>query len=101
MTRVAFMMRLKAGGEEEYKARHDDIWPEMIEMIRASGARNYTIFRAGLDLVAYLEVDSTQPRIDNDQAVVRKWWTALEPIMEYEPDHSPVMRPMIEVFHLD
>ena len=37
MKRVAFKMKLKAGKAAEYKKRHDEIWPELAELIRSSG----------------------------------------------------------------
>ena len=44
MQRVAFKMRLKPGCEEEYKVRHDALWPELAIVIRESGVRNYSIY---------------------------------------------------------
>ena len=41
---------VRPGYEEEYKKRHDEIWPEMISELKAAGIRNYSIFRHGLDL---------------------------------------------------
>ena len=55
MPRVAFMMKLKPGCEAIYKEKHDQIWPELVTLIKESGVRNYSIFRRDLDLFAYLE----------------------------------------------
>ena len=39
MQRIAFIIRLKPGADPvEYKRRHDEIWPEMLEALRASVA---------------------------------------------------------------
>ena len=35
----AFKMKLYPGQEQEYKRRHDQLWPEMVEMIHAHGGR--------------------------------------------------------------
>ncbi|WP_292046788.1 L-rhamnose mutarotase, partial [Brevundimonas sp. UBA5718] len=40
----AFRMQLKPGAVEEYKARHDAIWPELAELLTASGVSDYSIF---------------------------------------------------------
>ena len=34
MERVAFKMQLNKGFEEEYKKRHDEIWPELQAVIK-------------------------------------------------------------------
>lgn len=44
MTRYAFTMRLKPGAVEEYKRRHDEIWPELSAVLRAAGISDYSIF---------------------------------------------------------
>ena len=61
MARVAFMMKLKPGCEAIYKEKHDQIWPELVDVIQESGVRNFSIFRRDLDLFAYLEVDDGAP----------------------------------------
>ena len=56
--RVAWVMRLKPGNEAIYKQKHDEIWPEMLELMQRQGIRNYSIYRYGLTLFAYLERDA-------------------------------------------
>jgi L-rhamnose mutarotase len=104
MTRVAFKMRLKPGCEDIYKEKHDAIWPELADLIRRHGIRNYSIFRLDLDLFAYYETDDPSPpgptsgEID---PVQRDWWLMMEPYMEYNDDHTPKTWPMAEMFHQD
>ena len=57
MERVGFTMRLLPGQEAEYRRRHAAVWPEMLDALKAAGARDYSIFLHGDDLFAYLEVD--------------------------------------------
>ncbi|MBX3194144.1 MAG: L-rhamnose mutarotase [Microbacteriaceae bacterium] len=99
--RIAFRMRLNPGGEEPYKKAHDELWPEMRELIALGGVRNYSIFREGLDLFAVMEVDENSAPVGGENPVVRRWWASLERYMESEPDGSPRMSPMEEVFHVD
>jgi L-rhamnose mutarotase len=103
MARVAFKMRLKPGCEAIYKEKHDAIWPELAEMIRQSGVRNYSIYRSDLDLFAYLETDGALPGSDGGEVapIMREWWLMMEPYMEYNDDHTPKMWPMEEMFHQD
>jgi L-rhamnose mutarotase len=99
--RIAFKMRLKPGCETTYKEKHDAIWPELVALIRQSGTRNYSIFREGLDLFAYLESDQALPTGGEVDPVLRDWWLMMEPSMEYNDDHTPKIWPMEETFHLD
>jgi L-rhamnose mutarotase len=101
MNRFAFRMRLLPDSAAAYKQIHDNIGSDMLELIAKSGAQNYTIFREGLDLFAYLEfVDELTPA-DVTDPVLARWWKSLEPYMEYNDDGSPTMWPMEEVFHVE
>ncbi|MBL7699114.1 MAG: L-rhamnose mutarotase [Chitinophagaceae bacterium] len=103
MERVAFKMKLKPGFEEEYKKRHDELWPEMAELIKQSGVAQYSIF---LDsetniLFGYLQRDTSVPDLQSvEHPVVRKWWKHMADIMEVNEDLSPVVKPLSEVFFL-
>lgn len=101
MTRVAFKMRLQPGCEAIYQEKHDAIWPEVADLIRRTGIRNYSIFRLGLDLFAYYETDEpTLPGTGGGiDPVQRDWWLMMEPYMEYNADHTPKIWPLAEMFH--
>lgn len=104
MARVAFKMKLFAGKEQEYKKRHDEIWPELAGLLKQSGISDYSIFLdpGTLDLFGVLEVPdpSVLDRLP-EHPVMRKWWTYMRDIMETNPDHSPVSVPLKEVFYLE
>ena len=36
-------MRLNPGCEEEYMKRHDDIWPELVGLLKDAGISDYSI----------------------------------------------------------
>ncbi len=55
MGQHAWILEVRPGHEEEYKKRHDDIWPEMVDALKKSGITNYSIFRHGLTLFGYFE----------------------------------------------
>lgn len=99
--RVAFLMKLRPGCEAEYKRRHDDIWPEMLDLMRREGISNYSIFRHGLTLFAYLERDAPPAPDAPHDPVLLRWWKTMEPLMEYDPDGTPWQQPIEEVFHAD
>ena len=46
---------IKLGREAEYTRLHDQIWLEMVELLKAAGIFNYTIFVSGNDLISYYE----------------------------------------------
>lgn len=104
MKRHAFKMKLKPGFEEEYKKRHDEIWPELKEVLSEAGIHDYSIFldeeTLTLFAVQKLEDDYNDEDITGNP-VVRKWWDYMEDIMETNPDNSPVTTPLKEVFHMD
>jgi L-rhamnose mutarotase len=99
--RVAWVMRLKPGNEAVYKRKHDEIWPEMLDLMRRQGIRNYSIYRYGLTLFAYLERDRPAPAGEPHDPVVLRWWKMMEPYMDYNADGTPWMEPIEEVFHAD
>ncbi|MBC1373263.1 L-rhamnose mutarotase [Listeria booriae] len=103
MERIASIMYLKDGFAEEYKARHDNLWPEMEQALKAHGAQNYSIF---LDdnthvLFAYLEVENKEKyeKIASTD-ICKKWWAYMEPLMDTNSDNSPVSKNLTEVFYL-
>ncbi|HJP34026.1 MAG: L-rhamnose mutarotase [Candidatus Latescibacteria bacterium] len=101
MARVGFKMQLKAGNEVEYKRRHDEIWPELADLLHETGIRNYNIWRDGLTLFACLEIDDPA-KMDEvpEEPIVKKWWAYMEPLMECNPDNSPVVIPLEEAFYM-
>jgi L-rhamnose mutarotase len=102
MTRVGFVMELKEGNEAIYRQMHDEIWPEMVETLGRFGIHNYTIFRRGLTLFAYLECDDpARLAAQRDDPVVQRWWKMMHPLMVYSPDGTPWTESLEEVFHLD
>ena len=84
----AWVLEVRPGYEEEYKKRHEKIWPEMIQMLKESGVRNYSIFRHGLTLLGYFETDNLKNTISsiNQSEINRKWGEYMAPIMKIEID---------------
>jgi L-rhamnose mutarotase len=105
MKRAAFKMKLKdASCIEEYKKRHDDIWPELLELLKDSGVSDYSIFldKETLTLFAVQKVSGEGGSQDlGVEPVVRKWWDFMADLMETEEDNSPVSIPLPEVFRME
>lgn len=104
MQRLAFKMYLNQGQKEEYKKRHDQIWPELKKLLKEAGVSEYSIF---LDeethtLFAFQKVTGDGGSQDLGQTeIVKKWWTFMADIMKTNPDNSPVSVPLEEVFYLE
>lgn len=97
-------MKVYPDQHDEYHKRHNELWPEMESMLKAHGLIQYNIY---LDkdtsfLFAYLELED-----DNNwdktatTDVNKRWWDFMAPVMETNPDNSPVSRDLLEVFHLE
>ena len=104
MIRKSFKMQLYKGMEEEYERRHNQLWPEMKEMIHEYGGSNYSIF---LDedinlLYGYIELEDAEKWDESaNTEICRKWWDYMADIMETNDDNSPVSIDLKPVFHLD
>jgi L-rhamnose mutarotase len=103
MQRVAFKMQLFKGQEKEYRKRHDEIWPELSELLKKTGVQEYSIFldESTNSLFGVLQIDNPV-KLDELPAhpVMQKWWAYMKDIMESNPDNSPVSIPLQEVFYL-
>ncbi|MBT3274922.1 MAG: L-rhamnose mutarotase [Spirochaetales bacterium] len=104
MEQASFKMKLKAGFEEEYKKRHDEIWPELSRLLSDSGVYDYSIFLDEETLTLFAIQKLKEGHTSGELAanpIVRKWWDYMADIMETEPDNAPVCIPLKEVFHMD
>jgi len=106
MQRVAFILKVKKNRLEEYKVRHREVWPEMLQALRETGWRNYSLFlREDGTLVGYVETEDFQKAVDGmqEREVNARWQAEMEEFFELpeggKADTS--MSPLEEVFHLD
>jgi arylsulfatase len=103
-TQAAFKLKLKPGMAAEYKKRHDEIWPELSKAIRDAGISDFTIYldeeTNTLFSVQKLAPENTASKL-RETELMRKWWKHMAPLMETNPDLSPVRAPLKEVFHQD
>ena len=103
MQRVAFKMKLFKGFEDEYKRRHDAIWPELKSLLKITGIEDYSIFldEETNELFGVLKIED-KTKLDElpNHPVMQKWWAYMKDIMETNHDNSPVSIPLKEVFYL-
>ena len=104
MQRVGFAMQLKPGAKAEYRRRHDAIWPELVRLLREAGIREYVIYLDPQSDTLYASHKLTDrnglDRLPEDP-IMRRWWAAMADLMETNPDASPVVRPLEELFYLE
>ena len=103
MTRVAFKMKLKPGCAEEYQKRHNNIWPEVQKHIRGRGISDYSIFldSESNTLIAFqIKAEVNPSMYEGSTGVLSKWWDYMADLMETNPDNSPVIKPLAELFYL-
>ncbi len=104
MIRKAFLMYVHPDKHAEYERRHNPIWRELEETLKAHGVHNYSIFlnAAMNQLFAYVEIESEKKwQAIAKTAICKKWWRYMRTIMPANPDNSPVAVELKEVFHLD
>ncbi|ONF43426.1 L-rhamnose mutarotase [Marinobacter lutaoensis] len=99
----AFRMSLNPGQEVEYQRRHAEIWPDLAELLKASGIRWYRIFldreHHALFALMFLE-DEHQVDCLPEQAIMQKWWEYMADLMPANADKSPVSVDLEEMFSL-
>lgn len=103
MIRKAFKMSVHPDQHAEYARRHNPIWRELEETLRAHGVRSYSIFldESTSELFAYVEMESEERwNAIACTDVCQRWWKQMREIMPSNSDGSPRSRDLKEVFHL-
>ena len=103
MIRKSFVMQLNPGAAEEYRRRHNPIWSELEQTLKAHGVHNYSIFlqvQTG-QLFAYAEIEEEERWNAIAQTpTCRRWWNYMADIMELNADNSPRSLELNQVFHM-
>ena len=103
MEKYAFKMRLNPGMKDEYKKRHDDIWPELVSLLKAAGVSDYSIHldeeTNTLFGVLWRAEDHGMDSLPNHE-IMQKWWAHMADVMETHADNEPLAVPLTPVFHM-
>jgi len=109
MERVCFLARVRPERLDEYRKRHEEVWPDMLTALREAGWGNYTLFVTGDGLlIGYLETDDYQAALDRmaQTEVNGRWQAEMAPFFAdvgeaagQAPDQR--FERIAEVFHLD
>ncbi|MFA4940302.1 L-rhamnose mutarotase [Brevundimonas sp.] len=100
---VAFRMRLHPGQADEYRRRHDAIWPELANELKTRGVLDYRIFLDPESLALFAVM--TRRRDHGlaalpDTEIMQRWWAMMGDIMQTNPDQSPVQVDLQPMFTL-
>ena len=104
MEKYAFKMRLNPGCKDEYKRRHDEIWPELLALLKDAGISDYSIH---LDEETHLLFGVLWRRDDHQMdalpaaGIMKRWWAHMADIMETKPDNEPIATPLTLLFHME
>ena len=103
MQKHAFKMRLNPGCEDEYRKRHDEIWPELEKLLKDAGVSDYSIH---LDRetnilfgVLWRTVNHSMDGLPTLE-IMQKWSAYMADIMETHSNNEPVVTELVQVFHM-
>lgn len=103
MQKHAFRMTLLPGCADEYRRRHDAIWPELAALLKSVGISDYSIHldpQSNALFAVLWRTDDHRMEELPDHSVMRKWWAHMADLMETHPDGAPVVHPLLPMFHL-
>jgi L-rhamnose mutarotase len=104
MQQIAFRMMLNPGQADEYRRRHDEIWPDLVALLHEAGVSDYSIFLDPETNALFAVLRRTERHgMDAlpDHAVMQRWWAFMGDIMATNADGAPVAVSLQPVFHLD
>lgn len=103
MEQIGFRMQLNFGQADEYRRRHDEIWPELVSLLKQAGISDYSIFlhEETLSLFAVLRrtSDHTMDTLPLEP-IMQRWWEYMADIMASKENNEPVVEPLERVFYL-
>ena len=104
MERYAWKAKIKEGKKAEYQKRHDEIWPEMKDLLKSAGICNYSIWNVGDELFGYYECEkgiAFAAKVQSESPIVARWNQYMEDVMEMELDPVTGAQPhLTEMFYL-
>jgi L-rhamnose mutarotase len=102
--RVCFLMQVIEGREEEYRRRHDEIWPELVAALRGAGVRNYSLFRRGSTVIAYAECEPDAATAFGEVGATEvnaRWSAWFEDVLAEQAGPDGALIEAAEVWHMD
>jgi L-rhamnose mutarotase len=105
MDKYAWTAKILEGKKEEYIRRHNEIWPEMVKMLKEAGICNYTIWATGNTLFGYYECEKGiefSSKVQSNSEICKKWNEYMKDVMYMPLDPDTGAQPKLtKVFSLD
>jgi L-rhamnose mutarotase len=97
----AFKMTLNPGMKAEYIKRHDEIFPELVDLLHEAGVKDYSIHldeeTNSLFGVLWRRSDHTMADLPNTE-VMKRWWAHMADIMATNDKNEPIAVDLAPVF---
>ena len=97
----AFKMTLNPGMKAEYIKRHDEIFPELVDLLHQAGVKDYSIHldeeTNTLFGVLWRRVDHAMADLPNTE-VMKRWWAHMADIMATNDKNEPIAVDLTPVF---
>jgi L-rhamnose mutarotase len=107
MKRIGFLLKVKSDKIDEYKAHHQNVWPEMRAALQRQGWHNYSLFMRPDGLVfGYFETPESLEAAQAgmaQEAINDRWQEFMAPFFEGLGDtHADQMMEVLEpIFFLE
>lgn len=104
MEKIGFKMQLNADQAVEYRRRHDEIWPELVTLLKQAGISDYSIFLHEESNILFGVLKRTPDHTMDSlplEPVMQRWWAHMQDIMATNEANEPVVEPMQLVFHME
>ena len=105
MEKYGWKATIVDGSIDEYIKRHQQIWPEMVEVLKEAGIKNYTIWNVGNEMFGYYECEKGieyAAKVQAESPVVDRWNEYMKDILIMEMDPETGAQPLMKkVFEMD
>jgi L-rhamnose mutarotase len=103
MEQIGFRMQLNECQAQEYRRRHDEIWPELVALLKEAGVSDYSIFLHEETNSLFAVLRRTQDHTMDSlplEPIMQRWWAHMADIMASDNSNEPIVEPLERVFHL-
>jgi L-rhamnose mutarotase len=105
MDRFAVTYRLRPGAKETYIKAHNEIWPEMRDVLKRGGIRQMTIFLRGDTLFLYADVEdyAQYQALKAVDPVYKRWDAMITTLLEqpFDANEPGCFAKVNEVWHIE
>jgi L-rhamnose mutarotase len=105
MKHIGFQFKVRQDRLAEYKAQHQQVWPEMLQALHEAGWHNYSLFmRADGLIFGYFETEESLSAAQAKMAAAEvntRWQQFMAPFTDSHARPDESFLELEEYFHLD